>query len=86
MTSINIPKLLDIFSMWLDALGDFWIYLNTPIINLSSDHFSPSLALVRGFLNLVGAGNFTLLEFIVGPAITFFIVWTLLTWFLNFIT
>lgn len=86
MVELNIPKLLDIFGKWLNALGDFWVTLNTPINSALSDRFSPSLAIVRGFLNLIGVGNYTILEFIVGAGVAFFIVWTLLSWFLNVIT
>lgn len=86
MVDLNIPKLLDIFGIWLNTLGNFWVTLNTPINAVFEGNYSLSLSLVVGFLNLVGAGNLTILEFIVGPAVAFFVVWTLLTWFLNFIT
>lgn len=86
MVELNLFKFLDIFGNWLVVLGDFWITLNTPINSALTDRFSPSIAIVRGFLNLIGVGNYTILEFIVGVGLVFFVVWTLLSWFLNIIT
>lgn len=85
MSFVNPLRLIELFSKWLTVLNDFWITLNTPLISVLDDRFSPSLALVRGFLNLLGFGSYSIIDLMLGFGLTVFIVWTLLSWFLNII-
>lgn len=86
----------DTLATWLDQLSIFW---NTLQINVDyaisqwANHTGPSgsivLNLARGFINIIGLGNLTLLEFILsmmGVGFIGFFVFTLGKWVLDLIT
>lgn len=86
----------DTLATWLDQLSIFWDYLQINVdfaLYQWASHTGPAGSLVinlaRGFVNLTGAGDYTMLEFIfsmMGVGFIAFFVFTIAKWVLNLIT
>lgn len=86
MELFNPIDLVEIFAGWLEVLNRFWSTLNSPITDLFRDGFAPSVLVIKAFLASVGLSDLTLLEFMLGAGLGAYIIWQLVTWFLNLIT
>lgn len=86
----------DTLANWLDQLSIFWDTLQINVdyaLYTWASHTGPSgsivINLARGFINLLGAGQLTLLEFVfsmMGVGFIGFFVFSLAKWVLDLIT
>ena len=85
---VNITNLVEIFAKWILALQELWDFFNTTlndfIVPIAMSF--PPVSLVWGFFNLLGLGNLTLLEFILGAGLALYLGYQFIIWVLNLIT
>ena len=85
---VNIPVFVEIFTTWILYLQELWNVLTSSINSLLEPLALtiPPVSLVWGFFNILGMGNLTLLEFMLGAGLFLYLGYQLIIWILNLIT
>lgn len=85
---VNISMLVEIYANWIVVLQELWDIL-TSTLNSYLEPLAmtiPPISLVWGFFNLLGMGNLTLLEFMLGAGLFLYLGYQFIIWVLNLIT
>lgn len=82
----DLPTLLNIFATWMSALNDLWVNINSPIISFFPENMPFLGNVLSTALITLGLSDLSLIEFILGGGLIFYIGYQLLIWVLNLVT
>ena len=81
---ISLTNFLNLFAGWMVSLSGLFDFFNTSISDALREYSSFIYADLFAFIiDNLGLGHFTLLEFFFSVGLMFYLVYQLISWFLN---